>query len=70
MHYGYREDDYDLVPDDEGNGHRRVLKEDATLKPDGVQYDRLAVLLLDVVKRQEARIAALEERLTSVQPAR
>jgi hypothetical protein len=27
-----------------------------------VMYDRLAVLLLDVIKRQEARIAALEKR--------
>jgi hypothetical protein len=63
VHYGYREDDYDLVPDDDGDGHRRVLKEHATLKPDGVQYDRLAVLLLDVVKRQEARLAVLEARL-------
>ena len=70
VHYGYREDDYDLVPDDEGDGHRRVLKPDATLKPDGVQYDRLVVLLLDVVKRQEARIAALEARLASADVAR
>jgi hypothetical protein len=67
VHYGYREDDYDLVPDDDGDGHRRVLKKGATLKPDGVQYDRLVVLLLDVVKRQEARIAALEGRLASAE---
>jgi hypothetical protein len=32
----------------------------ATLVPDGVQYERIAVLLLDVVKRQEQRIAQLE----------
>ncbi|WIG51004.1 MAG: hypothetical protein OJF48_001921 [Afipia sp.] len=41
----------------------RVLKEGAQLKPDGVMYDRVAVLLLDVVKRQGKRIAALEARL-------
>jgi hypothetical protein len=70
VHYGYREDDYDLVPDDDGDGHRRLLKKDATLKPDGVQYDRLVVLLLDVVKRQEARIAALEGRLARDETAR
>ena len=70
VHYGYREDDYDLVPDEDGDGHRRVLKPDATLKPDGVQYDRLVVLLLDVVKRQEARIAALEARLARGEPPR
>jgi hypothetical protein len=68
VHYGYREDDYDVVPDDDGDGHRRVLKEDATPKPDGVQYDRLVVLLLDVVRRQEERIAALEGRLASLDP--
>lgn len=38
----------------------RVLKEGAQLKPDGVMYDRVAVLLLDVVKRLEARVAELE----------
>lgn len=36
------------------------LKEGADLRPDGVQYDRLTVLLLDIVRRQEDRIAALE----------
>lgn len=40
----------------------RVLKEGAKLKPDGVMYDRVAVLLLDVVKRLEARVAELEIR--------
>ncbi len=64
VHYGYREDDYDLVPDNDGDGHRRVLKKGATLKPDGVQYDWLVVLLPDVVKRQEARIDAFERILT------
>ena len=36
------------------------LKQGAVKIPDGVQYDRLAVLLLDIAKRQEQRIAALE----------
>lgn len=35
---------------------------DLTLRPESVQYDRLAVLLLDIVKRQDARIRALEEQ--------
>jgi hypothetical protein len=35
----------------------------AKLIPDGVQYERRAVLLLDVVKRQEQRIAQLEAKL-------
>lgn len=37
--------------------------EDAKLIPNGVQYDRVAVLLLDVVKKQEQRIAKLEDAL-------
>jgi hypothetical protein len=37
--------------------------EDAKLIPNGVQYDRLAVLLLDVVKKQEQRIKKLEDAL-------
>lgn len=37
--------------------------ENATLIPNGVQYDRVAVLLLDVVKKQEQRIAKLEDAL-------
>jgi hypothetical protein len=72
VHYGYHEDDYELVPEEVEEGaepsFRRVLKRDAQLKPDGVQYDRLAVLLLDVLKRQEARIAALEARLAQLVP--
>jgi hypothetical protein len=36
------------------------LKSEAVKIPDGVQYDRLAVLLLNIIKRQEQRIAALE----------
>lgn len=40
----------------------RVLKEGAEKVPDGVQYDRLTVLLLDLVRRQEERIKALEAR--------
>jgi len=31
--------------------------------PDGVMYERMAVLLLDIVKRQELRIAELERRV-------
>lgn len=41
----------------------RVLKEGAKKVPDGVQYDRLTVLLLDLVRRQEARIKTLEARV-------
>jgi hypothetical protein len=37
--------------------------EDAKLIPNGVQYDRIAVLLLDVIKKQEQRIAKLENAI-------
>lgn len=39
----------------------RTLKPGAKLVPDGVQYDRLTVLLLSVVQRLEARVKALED---------
>ena len=47
----------------------RRLKPDAEKVPDGVAYDRLTVMLLDVVRRQGERIAALEERLAAVENA-
>jgi len=37
--------------------------EGAELIPNGVQYDRVAVLLLDVIKKQEQRIKKLEDAL-------
>lgn len=76
VNWGYADEDYETVLDlservtknDEGEVvartpiaiQRRELKPGAQLKPDGVAYDRLTVMLLDIVKRQEARIAALE----------
>jgi hypothetical protein len=47
----------------------RKLKDDAQLAPDGVQYDRLTVMLLDVVKRQDASIKALEARIAALEQA-
>jgi hypothetical protein len=35
VHYAYRDEDYDLVPDDGGDGQRRVWKKDAVLKVTG-----------------------------------
>lgn len=45
----------------------RRLKVDAERVPEGVMYDRVAVLLLDVVKRQRARLDAMEERLAALE---
>lgn len=40
------------------------LKADAEKVPDGVAYDRFVVPLLDIIKRQQAAIETLEQRLT------
>ena len=54
VHWTYLEDAYEEI---EG---KLQLKPEAELVPDGVQYDRLVVLLLDIVKRQEKRIKIIE----------
>jgi hypothetical protein len=73
VHYGYSQDDYEEVEVDAeiqtdngivlGKEQKMVLKADAVPQPDGVQYERIAVLLLDVVKKQEQRIKNLESAL-------
>jgi hypothetical protein len=45
----------------------RKLKTDAQLAPDGVQYDRLTVMLLDIVKRQNQRIEQLEAKVAAME---
>jgi len=49
-HWGYPEDCYEIT-NDENDGLKKVLKPNSKLVPDGVQYEKIAVLLLDVVKR-------------------
>lgn len=39
------------------------LKTPDGLVPDGVQYDRLGVLMLDVLKRQKSKLGQLAERV-------
>lgn len=51
---------------DEGENGKPIPAEGAELIPNGVQYDRLAVLLLDVVKKQEQRISNLEDALAKL----
>lgn len=48
-----------LIPAQPASFERR-LKEGAVKVADGFQYERVCVLLLDVVKRLEARVAVLE----------
>ncbi len=60
--WGYADEDLEFAKK-EVDGKvvsERVLKRDARLVPDGVAYDRLAVLLLTIVRRQEARVRVLE----------
>ena len=58
VNWSYSDDSYNV----DENGIK-TLKQDAKLIPDGVQYDRLTVLLLDMIQRQEKRIAELERKL-------
>jgi hypothetical protein len=60
--WGYADEDQETI-EKEVDGkvvRERVLKPGAQLVPDGVAYDRLAVLLLTIVRRQEARVRVLE----------
>ena len=61
VHWTYLEDAYEEV---EGE---RQLKPDAEMVPDGVQYDRLTVLLLDVVQRQQKAIETLEAKVAALE---
>jgi len=68
VHWGYGAQDWETVQIDEGNtSHtKRRLKNGARLLPDGVAYERLTVLLLSIVKRQQARIDAFQARLADL----
>lgn len=58
VQYGYPDEAYDVVT--EGGFQKRVLKPDQHVVPNGVAYERLPVLLLDVVRRQQEAIEALQ----------
>ena len=56
------------VLDDNGyENYITVEDNDAELQPEGVQYDRLTVLLIDVVQRQRLAIESLEDRITTLE---
>lgn len=79
--FGYQEQHYELVEvvpatEDEPARMERRLKEGAEKVPDGIAYDRLTVMLLDVARREKAKVAALTDevadlkaRLTAVEEA-
>jgi hypothetical protein len=63
VNWGYRQEDYTLVIRQQGKQDEYgeyVRNPDAKLVPDGVQYDRVAILQIAALK---ARIEALEQRL-------
>ena len=70
-----QEEAKDAVLDDEGNvvepareaTYTNVEDTDAELRPEGVQYDRLTVMLIDVVQRQQKAIEALEVKVAALE---
>jgi hypothetical protein len=62
VHWSYLDSDYDVT--EENGSIKKTLKADAKPVPDGVQYERVSVLLLDVVKRQEQ---AIQEQQTLIE---
>ena len=75
VNFTYADEDYEDVVVEAGEGDaaprtERRLKEGAERKvPDGVQYDRLTVLLLGLVKRQQSRIDGLEAKVADLAEA-
>lgn len=60
VHWGYGQDQYDIsyVENDGQKEEVKTLKEDAELQPEGVQYDRLTVLLIQEMKALKAQVEA------------
>ena len=60
VHWTYADDQYEYVSADvEGSDQqRRALKSDAVKTPDGIQYDRIGVLLLKELQKLRAEFDA------------
>lgn len=79
VHWGYRDEDYEIITTEEQKYNEETnevetrevnksqLKEGAVKRPEGVQYDRLPVLLLEIIKRHEVSIAALEAKIAALE---
>lgn len=62
VHWGYADDQYDITYT-ENDGQKeevKTLKDDAVLQPEGVQYDRLTVLLIQEMKALKAEVESLK----------
>jgi polyhydroxyalkanoate synthesis regulator phasin len=68
VHWGYRQDQYDITYiENEGQQEEvKTLKEDAELQPEGVQYDRLTVLLIQEMKALKAKVDSLEAEVQTL----
>jgi hypothetical protein len=68
VHWGYRDEDWEMIQRIEGDSllTERRLKAGAQLVPDGVAYERLTVLLLNLIKRQQAAIAIIMTKIDNV----
>src|SRR5262249_2378943 len=69
VHWGYQEADFEdspqIINEDGSLGfkdHKR-FKAGATMKPDGMQYERMSVCLLWGWQQHEARLSAIEAKL-------
>jgi hypothetical protein len=66
VQWSYSEDAYETQINDQGV-EEKVLVDNTKAYPDGVQYDRVTVLLLDVVKRQQQAIETLEAKVAALE---
>lgn len=67
VHWSYQDDQYEALSEDAADAGGRRLLPDAQLRPDAVQYDRLSVLLIDVVRRQRMAIIGLTARVEALE---
>jgi hypothetical protein len=65
VHWTYPDEAYEIEEVD--GAISKSLKPDAQMIPDGVQYERLSVLLLDIVKRQKIRLEQLEAKVAALE---
>jgi hypothetical protein len=68
--YGYEDEDYEIIKTTKENGDivsERIPKKDAIKKPMGVQYDRVPILMLDILKKQQKQIEELFAKIKALE---
>ena len=68
VHWGYADDQYDItyVENDGQKEEVKTLKENAVMQPEGVQYDRLTVLLIQEIKNLKAELDATKAEVAAL----